>query len=45
LDQASDLQRRITQAKLIILPDLGHIPQIENPDAFNATLLGAIGNP
>jgi len=45
LDQASDLQRRITQAKLIILPDLGHIPQIENPDAFNAALLEAIGNP
>lgn len=45
LDQARDLQRRIAQAQLVILPGLGHIPQIENPEAFHAALLRAIGNP
>jgi pimeloyl-ACP methyl ester carboxylesterase len=44
MDQAKDLQRRLPQATLTVLPGLGHIPQIEDPDAFNTTLLKAIGN-
>jgi pimeloyl-ACP methyl ester carboxylesterase len=42
LEQAHDLQRRLPQASLTTLPGLGHIPQIEDPDAFNAALLDAV---
>ena len=42
IDQAHDLQKLVPQAELIILPGLGHIPQIEDPDAFNAALLQAL---
>ena len=43
LEQAHDLQTLLPQATLTILPELGHIPQIEDPDAFNAALLMALG--
>jgi pimeloyl-ACP methyl ester carboxylesterase len=42
LDQARDLNTLLPQAKLILLPGLGHIPQIEDPDAFNDALLTAL---
>jgi pimeloyl-ACP methyl ester carboxylesterase len=42
VDQARDLNTLLPQAKLILLPGLGHIPQIEDPDAFNGALLAAL---
>jgi pimeloyl-ACP methyl ester carboxylesterase len=42
LAQARDLQTLLPQASLTLLPGLGHIPQIEDPDAFNGALLKAI---
>jgi pimeloyl-ACP methyl ester carboxylesterase len=43
LEQARDLQTLLPQATLTLLPGLGHIPQIEDPDAFNNALLKALG--
>ncbi len=43
LEQAHDLQKLLPQAALTVLPGLGHIPQIEDPEAFNAALLAALG--
>lgn len=43
LDQAHDLQTLVPQATLTLLPGLGHIPQIEDPDMFNDALLRALG--
>jgi pimeloyl-ACP methyl ester carboxylesterase len=43
LDQANDLKTLLPQATLTILPGLGHIPQIEDPAAFNDALLKALG--
>jgi pimeloyl-ACP methyl ester carboxylesterase len=43
IEQAHDLQTLLPQASLTVLPGLGHIPQIEDPDAFNAALLTALG--
>jgi pimeloyl-ACP methyl ester carboxylesterase len=42
-EQAHDLQTLLPQAALTILPGLGHIPQIEDPAAFNTALLNALG--
>lgn len=39
---ARDAAGRIPDAELITFPTLGHAPQIEEPEAFNATLLGAL---
>jgi pimeloyl-ACP methyl ester carboxylesterase len=41
--QARDLQTLVPQAALTLLPGLGHIPQIEDPDLFNDALLKALG--
>ena len=41
--QAHDLQTLLPQATLTLLPGLGHIPQIEDPDLFNKALLEALG--
>ena len=43
LEQAHDLQKLLPRAALTVLPGLGHIPQIEDPEAFNAALLAALG--
>jgi pimeloyl-ACP methyl ester carboxylesterase len=43
LEQANDLKALLPQATLTILPGLGHIPQIEDPGAFNDALLKALG--
>jgi pimeloyl-ACP methyl ester carboxylesterase len=43
LEQARDLQTLLPQATLTLLPGLGHIPQIEDPAAFNDALLKALG--
>jgi pimeloyl-ACP methyl ester carboxylesterase len=42
-DQARDLQTLLPQATLTLLPGLGHIPQIEDPAAFNDALLKTLG--
>jgi pimeloyl-ACP methyl ester carboxylesterase len=39
LEQARDLQTLMPAAKLRVLTGLGHIPQIEDPDAFTRALL------
>jgi pimeloyl-ACP methyl ester carboxylesterase len=43
IEQARDLQKLLPQATLTVLPGLGHIPQIEDPDAFNDALLKTLG--
>jgi pimeloyl-ACP methyl ester carboxylesterase len=44
VDQALDLRTLLPpQTSLTLLPGLGHIPQIEDPDAFNDALLKAFG--
>jgi pimeloyl-ACP methyl ester carboxylesterase len=42
LEQAHDLQTLLPQATLTLLPGVGHIPQIEDPDMFNNALLKAL---
>jgi pimeloyl-ACP methyl ester carboxylesterase len=42
LDQARDLQALLPVVALTLLPGLGHIPQIEDPDMFNDALLKLI---
>jgi pimeloyl-ACP methyl ester carboxylesterase len=42
LDQAVDLQRRIPGSALVRVPGAGHIPQIEEPEAFAAALAKAV---
>ena len=36
-------QKAIPGAKLVIIPECGHVPQIEKPDAFVAALEGFLG--
>ena len=43
LEQANDIKSLLPQATLTVLPGLGHIPQIEDPAAFNDALLKALG--
>lgn len=38
-DAMVDLQTRIAGAKLEVIPDAGHLPNIDQPDAFDAALL------
>ena len=42
LAQADDLRSLIPSAALKVLNDVGHIPQIEDPAAFNAALIAAV---
>lgn len=42
LEQGEELQALVPGAMLTVLDDVGHIPQIEDPDAFNAALIGAL---
>ena len=44
LSQAEALQQAIPGATLAVLPDVGHIPQIEDPEAFRATLIAALAS-
>jgi pimeloyl-ACP methyl ester carboxylesterase len=37
-DVSRDMQARIAGATLEILPDAGHMSNLENPDAFNRAL-------
>ena len=42
-EHAIAYQRSIAGAKLVIVPECGHVPQIEQPDAFVAALESFIG--
>lgn len=45
VEQALDLRTLLPQdTRLTLLPGLGHIPQIEDPDMFNDALLKAVGS-
>ncbi|MBR0932457.1 alpha/beta hydrolase [Bradyrhizobium jicamae] len=43
LAQANDFRSLVPRASLKVLSDVGHIPQIEDPNVFNAALIAAIG--
>ena len=42
LAQANDFRSLVPSASLKVLNGVGHIPQIEDPDAFNAALIDAV---
>lgn len=42
LAQANDFRSLVPSVSLKVLNDVGHIPQIEDPDAFNTALIEAI---
>lgn len=42
LVQARDLKTLLPNATFVTLPGVGHIPQIEDPDAFNVALLSLL---
>ncbi|MGB3407180.1 MAG: alpha/beta hydrolase [Jannaschia sp.] len=42
LEQGERLAALIPRARLIVMPDIGHIPQIEDPAAFQAALLSVL---
>jgi pimeloyl-ACP methyl ester carboxylesterase len=42
LAQGDDLKSLIAGATLTVLPGLGHIPQIEDPQVFNNALIAAL---
>ena len=43
LSQGQELESLIPGATLTVLPGLGHIPQIEDPAAFQKALLDTLG--
>jgi pimeloyl-ACP methyl ester carboxylesterase len=43
LAQGQRVTGLVPGARLVVLPGLGHIPQIEGPDAFNRALVEALG--
>jgi len=42
LAQAHDLRALIPASVLTVLPGLGHIPQIEDPESFNRALIAQL---
>ena len=38
-DALADIQTRIAGAKMEVIPDAGHLPNIDQPDAFDAAML------
>ena len=44
-EQAHELQALLPRVQLSILPGVGHIPQIEDTGAFNATVLDVLRDP
>ncbi len=43
VDQGRRVVSLVPGAKLVVLPGIGHIPQIEDADAFNRALVGVLG--
>ena len=44
LDQGLDLHRLVKASTLLVMPEVGHIPQLEDPGAFNRLLTAALRN-
>ncbi len=44
LSDGENLAALISGATLTVIPDVGHIPMIEDPEAFDAALLAALGD-
>jgi pimeloyl-ACP methyl ester carboxylesterase len=42
LDQGRHLHGLIKGSALLVLPEVGHIPQLEDPGAFNSLLTAAL---
>ncbi len=42
LSQGENLHALIPDSTLIVLPDIGHIPMIEDPEGFDAALIGVL---
>jgi pimeloyl-ACP methyl ester carboxylesterase len=40
---AAEFGRRIANAQVVVLPGTGHLPMVEQPELFNATLLEFVG--
>lgn len=45
LSQAQTLQRLVAGSRLLVLPGVGHIPQIEDPALFNMSMTEALRHP
>ena len=43
LDQGRRVVSLVPGARLVVLPGIGHIPQIEDADAFNRALVEVLG--
>ena len=43
LDQGKRVVSLVPEARLVVLPGIAHIPQIEDADAFNRALVGVLG--
>jgi pimeloyl-ACP methyl ester carboxylesterase len=35
---AEELQAQIPQSQLVVIPGVGHVPNVQAPDAFNAAV-------
>jgi pimeloyl-ACP methyl ester carboxylesterase len=44
LDQGRDLHALLPGSTLLVMPEVGHIPQLEEPDAFNSHLTAVLRN-
>jgi pimeloyl-ACP methyl ester carboxylesterase len=44
MSQATRLSQLLPQAKTTILKNVGHIPQVEDPESFNSALLAALAD-
>jgi pimeloyl-ACP methyl ester carboxylesterase len=45
LSRGQELAHLLPNASLLVLPGMGHIPAIENPELFNAALVGFLSRP
>ena len=45
VDDGYDFQKKIPQAKLIVVPECGHAPEIEKPDAYLEGVRAFLGEP
>ena len=44
VSSAQAIQERIAESRLVILPSARHLSNVEQPEAFNAALLGFLRN-
>jgi 3-oxoadipate enol-lactonase len=43
-DDAEQMRTLLTNSRLLWLPQVGHLPNLEQPDAFNAALLAFLAS-